>query len=228
MPDITQDNVVAKKMLGIFGGTFDPVHYGHLRPVAEAATTLGMDEIRLLPCHIPPHKQAPQSSPEHRLNMLRLACQEWPLFVVDQRELQWNKPSYSVDTLADFRREFSQQPLLFFIGMDSLCHLDSWYQWSSLFDYCHLVVCQRGDFLPKFNVNIQRLLDQRQTKDVAALKHQRNGLIYLAKTSKIPVSSTAIRAALSRGVVDPDWLPDSVLAYINQHHLYTQGELSPP
>ncbi|GGD75824.1 nicotinate-nucleotide adenylyltransferase [Lacimicrobium alkaliphilum] len=213
-----------KTMLGIFGGTFDPVHIGHLQPVAEAAQELGLEQVRLLPCHIPPHKQAPQSSPEHRLAMLELACQQWPLFIIDNRELMWDKPSYSIDTLKDFRREFANRPVLFFIGMDSLCHLDSWYKWQSICKYCHLVVCQRGDFLPEFNVNITRLLNERRTTDVKQLEQHSGGYIYLAKTSQIPVSSTTIRAALSHGDVEPSWLPEKVQDYIERHQLYRQCE----
>lgn len=220
MPDATKPSSPGN-MVGIFGGTFDPVHIGHLQPVSEASEELGLKQVRLLPCHIPPHKQIPHSSPEHRLAMLELACQQWPLFVIDKRELEWNRPSYSVDTLRDLRNEFgNRRPLVFFIGMDSLCNLDTWRNWQSLFDYCHLVVCQRGDILPDFNANIAKLMRTRQTPDPDRLKQQASGLIYLAKTSEIPVSSTTIRAELSHGHVNPAWLPAGVLNYIQQHQLY--------
>ncbi|ALS97933.1 nicotinate-nucleotide adenylyltransferase [Lacimicrobium alkaliphilum] len=221
MSDAAINTDLSGDMLAILGGTFDPVHIGHLQPVSEASKELGLEQVRLLPCHIPPHKQMPHSSPEHRLAMLELACKQWPLFVVDSRELKWNKPSYSVDTLRDFRTEFGNHlPLVFFIGMDSLCNLDSWHEWQSLFEYCHLVVCQRGDILPDFNVNIARLVSERQTDDPGALKHKACGLIYLAKTSLVPVSSTAIRTALNQGDINPAWLPAGVLDYIQQHQLY--------
>jgi nicotinate-nucleotide adenylyltransferase len=221
MSETTVNTPSSGDMLAIFGGTFDPVHIGHLQPVSEASKELGLQQVRLLPCHIPPHKQTPHSSPKHRLAMLELACQQWPLFVVDDRELRWNQTSYSVDTLRDFRAEFgNHRPLVFFIGMDSLCNLDCWHEWQSLFDYCHLVVCRRGDILPDFNVNIASLVSQRQTDDPEALKRQACGLIYLAKTSLITVSSTAVRAALSQGNINPAWLPAGVLDYIQQHQLY--------
>ncbi|MDF2179338.1 nicotinate-nucleotide adenylyltransferase [Aliiglaciecola sp. CAU 1673] len=206
--------------LGLFGGTFDPVHYGHLKPVAEAAKEVGLVQIRLLPCHIPPHKATPSVSASMRLHMLRLVCEDWPLFEVDDRELRRHKPSYSVDTLNEYREEVGDRPLLFFMGMDSLQTLHTWYRWQEILSLCHLVVCRRGESKPTMAVEIQDLLDRHQCHDAAALHHQPAGSVYLASTSFVNLSSTSLRQKLASGKVESALLPPKVLTYIQEHGLY--------
>ncbi|PPD32864.1 MAG: nicotinic acid mononucleotide adenylyltransferase, partial [Methylomonas sp.] len=127
-------------MIGIFGGTFDPVHYGHLRSALEVKELFGLDEVRLIPCYQPPHRDQPKASATMRLQMLQQAINHEPGLVVDSRELNRAGPSYMVDTLKSLREEFSEQTLLLFIGSDAFENLTSWHRWQQLFDYAHLVV----------------------------------------------------------------------------------------
>lgn len=205
--------------LGIFGGTFDPVHLGHLLPVTDAAREIGLHRVKLLPCHIPAHKATPTVSAAQRLAMVRLVCAKWPLFELDDRELRRDSPSYSVDTLNEYRREEGNRPLVFFIGLDSLKNLNSWHRWQEILTLCHLVVCRRGDCLASFNPDVSRLLEQHRTRDARHLKEKPAGLIYLADTRELAISSTELRESLARGEAT-DLLPEEVLAYIQLHGLY--------
>lgn len=207
------------EVIALFGGTFDPVHIGHLHAVSDAAKQVGLTKVRLLPCHIPPHKSGPKVSAEHRLAMLELVCRDWPLFSVDKRELERDTPSYTVETLRQFRQASPKAALIFIIGMDSLKSLDSWYHWPELLKLCHLLVCQRGDCPAEFNPTIQALLAQHQTDNPERLKDTPYGHILLAETREVSQSSTALRQTLAQGR-EPDLLPPAVLAYIQQHKLY--------
>ena len=138
-------------MIGIFGGTFDPIHYGHLRSALEVKDIFGLNEVRLIPCASPPHREQPAVTAEMRLQMLELAIKNQPGLKIDTRELDRHKvsdqtPSYMVDTLKSLRQEFPAEPLLLFIGTDAFKHLTSWHQWQQLFDYAHIVVMTRPGF----------------------------------------------------------------------------------
>ncbi len=137
-------------MIGIFGGTFDPVHFGHLRSALEVKDIFGLDEVRLIPCAMPPHRESPAVTAAMRLQMLALAIKNQPGLTIDTRELDryqlQQTPSYMVDTLESLRQEFSNETLLLFIGTDAFEHLTGWHQWQQLFDYAHIVVLTRPGF----------------------------------------------------------------------------------
>lgn len=212
--------------LTLFGGTFDPVHLGHLQVATEAARQADLDKVYLLPCHIPPHKAGPHASPAHRLAMLQRVCQEWPLFEVDDRELRQHRPSYTVETLRQCRAQDSHRPIIFILGMDSLKNLNTWFQWQELMSLCHLLVCRRGNCEEDFNLDIKALLARHQTQDPEHLKRQPCGHILLADTSIISQSSSQVRRALIQGNT-PALLPACVLAYIQQHQLYQGCKKTP-
>ncbi|MGB1244656.1 MAG: nicotinate-nucleotide adenylyltransferase, partial [Porticoccaceae bacterium] len=132
--------------VALFGGTFNPVHTGHLRIATELAEMLQVSCMRMLPCAFPPHRGAPQASALQRLAMLRAALAHQSLLVADDLELQRAEPSYSIDTLIQVRQQIGpDQPLFFCIGMDALAKLDSWQRWQELLDHCHIVVSSRPD-----------------------------------------------------------------------------------
>lgn len=133
-------------MIGIYGGTFNPIHYGHLRTAIEVREIFGLDELRLLPCAQPAHRATPEVSSEQRLQMLQLAISEAPELQIDTRELERAGISYMVDTLAAIRAEVRQVPIMLFIGMDAFNGLTSWHRWQELFDYAHIVVMTRPKF----------------------------------------------------------------------------------
>jgi nicotinate-nucleotide adenylyltransferase len=205
---------------GLFGGTFDPIHIGHIEPVLEAAKQVNIDKIALLPCHIPTHKCVSKTSSHHRLEMVKLTCQEYPTFYPDDREIKRDRPTYSIDTLRELRQQYPKCPLCFFIGMDSLLTINKWYQWQELFDLCHFIVCQRPDHDPDFSAEIVRLLHHRQVSDATELHNSLSGKIYIASTKQIAVSSTALRQHLHDNVSVDTLIPESVINYIQQYKLY--------
>ena len=132
------------KRIGLLGGTFDPVHIGHLRSALEVADALALDELRMMPNARPPHRDTPQVSPQQRLEMVRLAVDGIAPLVVDDRELKRDKPSYTVDTLELMRAELAADDQLFLLlGWDAFCGLPSWHRWEELLQHCHILVLQR-------------------------------------------------------------------------------------
>ncbi len=206
--------------LGYFGGTFDPIHNGHLRIVLDAQQALGLEQVALLPNHIPPHREAPGSSAEQRRTMVELAIQGSPELVLDDRELKAHRPSYTVDTLAQLREEHPDNPLCFIIGMDSLQSLTSWHQYERLFDYAHLVACYRPGYNEGFSEPVQEILAERQTQDRQDLQRKLAGHIYLQEVTQLDISATRIRQIVRQGQSARFLLPDPVLDHIEKHRLY--------
>jgi len=208
-------------MIGVFGGTFDPVHFGHLRPLLEVQQALSLDEVRLIPSFIPPHRDAPGASAEQRLAMLGLAVAETPGFVIDQRELQRSGPSYTVDTLQSLRDELGEhKSICLIMGLDAFAGLDSWYQWQRLIELAHIVVMQRpGGQLAKTGA-VAELVERRQALDVAELQQQPSGRVYFQSVTQLEISATAIRELVAHGQDVRFLLPDSVRHYIETHGLY--------
>ncbi len=209
-----------KAPVGLLGGTFDPIHIGHLRPAIEARDALRLEEIRLIPNHIPPHRAHPLCSSEQRLAMVRLAAAENRSFVVDERELWRDKPSWTIDTLVELRNELPDTPLCFLMGMDSLLSLTSWHRWQELLDYAHLVVSSRPGWQPDYPAEIANLLARHQTTRVQALHQRLAGHIWLADNQPVALSATRLRALLEAGQDVRYLLPESVAHYIDQQGLY--------
>ncbi|QTE83335.1 nicotinate-nucleotide adenylyltransferase [Shewanella algae] len=216
--------------IGLMGGTFDPVHYGHLKPAAEVKARLELDKLWLLPNHIPPHKAKATASSEQRLAMLKLACGEFPDMDICDIELKRNAPSYSVATLEALQQAFPGAEFQFIMGTDSLLSLPSWHQWQRLFSLCNLVVCQRPDWhLPK-DAEIQTELAQRGCSVTQALaardkgQHQSGKIISLSVEPQ-PFSSTVIRRAIAAGDINAcrAAMPKAVLEYIVANRLYLGG-----
>ncbi|HEW9977160.1 TPA: nicotinate-nucleotide adenylyltransferase [Shewanella algae] len=216
--------------IGLMGGTFDPVHYGHLKPAAEVKARLELDKLWLLPNHIPPHKAKATASSEQRLAMLKLACDEFPDMDICDIELKRNAPSYSVATLEALQQAFPGAEFQFIMGTDSLLSLPSWHQWQRLFSLCNLVVCQRPDWhLPK-DAEIQTELAQRGCSVTQALAARDKGQHQSGKIISLPVkpqpfSSTAIRRAIAAGDINAcrAAMPKAVLEYIVANRLYLGG-----
>jgi nicotinate-nucleotide adenylyltransferase len=229
--------------LGIFGGTFDPIHNGHIYPVLEGAEKANIKKVALMPCYIPSHKNPATASSEDRLKMVELVCAEHPLFYPDSRDIKRGKPTFSVDSLTELREAMPTTPLCFFIGTDSLENLFTWHDWPRLFSLCHFVVCARNggsvkelkghsdghsimhtEDCPKQQAEgssqLQTLLNKRQTFDPMALHNSLAGHIYVANTQTLTVSSSKIRQQLSKNQSVASFLPTTILEYIQQHKLY--------
>lgn len=208
------------KKIGILGGTFDPVHIGHLRGALEVAEQFGFDELRLIPSARPPHRGAPQVSAEDRLAMVRCAVEGVPPLSVDDRELRRDRPSYTIDTLESLRHELAPDDQLFLLlGWDAFCGLPTWHRWEELLDHCHILVLQRPDAGSEPSEALRNLLAARSVNDPQALGGPGGNIAFVWQTP-LEVSATAIRERLASGKSVRFLVPDAVLAYIHAHGLY--------
>lgn len=211
--------------LVILGGTFDPVHYGHLRVAEEVRVTLAPAELRLVPARDPPHRGTPSASAADRLRMLELARGEFPNLGVDARELERAGKSYTVLTLEELREAFPARPLALLVGADAFLGLPSWHRWRELFELAHILVATRPETPldpAGLNPQLRQAWEQRRSDDLDALRARPAGSILAVGVVPQPISATAIRAALARGAVEAvrGLLPAAVLAYIETHRLY--------
>lgn len=206
----------------LFGGTFDPIHTGHLTVVNALADEVKLKKVVLMPNNVPPHRPQPEANPAQRAEMVRRAIADNPLFQLDLREMQRDTPSYTVDTLAELRASSDpHQPLAFIIGQDSLLSLHKWHRWQDLLSLCHLLVCQRPGYDTRMETpEQQQWLDTHRAKNVDELHQAPAGKVWLADTPLVPVSATDIRDRLHRGEACDNLLPAAVLTYINEEGLY--------
>ncbi len=209
-------------MIGIFGGTFDPIHYGHLRSALEVKDIFGLDEVRLIPCANPPHRGQPAVTAGMRLQMLELAIKNQPGLKIDTRELDRHNvseqtPSYMVDTLRSLRQEFPSESLLLFIGSDAFKYLTGWHHWRQLFDYAHIVVMTRPGFETQ---KLDDFFKVRLTKDIKELAQAAAGKLCFQPVTQLDISATTIRDMIAQKQNPVFLLPDAVIEYIKQHQLY--------
>ncbi len=219
--------------IAILGGTFDPVHYGHLRFADSVRRSLGLAEVRLMPAADPPHRDRPTASAGDRLAMLKLAVAEFPGLVVDDRELRRAGKSYTVLTLQELRGELPASPILVLLGADAFRGLPSWHRWQELFDLAHFVVVERPGVnleagLPASLLAVWR---DRLVDDPGSLLTRPAGAILVQPIAPVDVSATLIRDGVTHGGnAGTKWrglLPPAVLAYIERHHLYLRGSDAP-
>ena len=213
--------------VALLGGTFDPVHYGHLRFADEVRRALHLAEVRLIPAGDPPHRAGPVASAADRLAMLRLGTAEFPGLVVDERELRREGKSYTVLTLAELRREDPLRPLWLLLGADAFRGLPAWHRWREIFALAHVVVVARPGVASTADLPEALAAEWRKriTRDPAILLSTPAGAIFEERISPQPIAATEIRAQLARGdngrLAVAGLLPPAVLAYIDQHHLYS-------
>ncbi|MBD1389762.1 nicotinate-nucleotide adenylyltransferase [Neiella sp. HB171785] len=210
------------KRIGLLGGTFNPIHNGHLQLAGFVRQQLQLDEMQLLPNHLPPHKEQPLVTSAHRLAMAQAAINDEPQLQINPIELNRDEPSYSVETLRRLRQQHPQDAIFFTMGMDSFINLSSWYQWQQLLNLCHLVVCQRpGDQMPEQGPEAQLWqqfgIANNQLQQLPLVGH-----IICLHNPLWPVSSTEIRQQLQCGEHANQWLPPAVAQYIADHQLYRQ------
>jgi nicotinate-nucleotide adenylyltransferase len=211
--------------VAILGGTFDPVHYGHLRLAADVRAALQLAEVRLVPAADPPHRGRTQASAADRVAMLELAVREFAGLVVDLREIERGGKSYTVDTLAGLRAEMPERPIALLVGADAFRGFPSWHRWNELFTLAHVVVVPRPGVpleqgLP---AGLEHEWRTRLTADPQALRERAAGAIFVQPVSAQPISSSEIRTALACGAGSVEiagLLPAAVLAYIESKHLY--------
>jgi nicotinate-nucleotide adenylyltransferase len=208
------------KPIGIFGGTFDPIHFGHLRTAFELWQDLGLAEMRFVPAGRPPHRGTPSCEPLHRLAMVRAAVADQPGFVVDDREVRRDGPSYMVLTLRELRAEGPARPLCLVVGMDAFLGLPQWYEWREVLELAHVVVAHRPGWSAPAGGPLGELLAARGTQRVADLHDSLAGRIHVRPVTQLEISSTELRDLIVAGR-DPRYLlPDAVRAIIRDTACY--------
>ncbi|MDH3272990.1 MAG: nicotinate-nucleotide adenylyltransferase [Gammaproteobacteria bacterium] len=207
--------------IGIFGGTFDPIHYGHLRSAFEMLQVLRLSEVRFFPSGDPPHRGSTYATAQLRLEMVHAATAGQPEFVVDDREMRRDGPSYTIDTLISLRKEHPDASLGLIVGMDAFLGLTSWHRWDELLDLAHIVVAHRpGWRAPDIGV-LGDIIDRHGTHHIDDLHDNTHGQIHIHAVTQLEISSTEIRDIVAAGR-DPRFLmPDVVRDIIVDNHCYT-------
>lgn len=203
--------------IGILGGSFDPIHLGHLRAAIEVLETFSLESVHFVPCQVPVHKPPTIANVQHRLNMLKIAISDELKFKLDEREINRNTPSYMVETLKDFRREFGDnKPLILILGLDAFIQIETWYEWHKIFDLAHIVVVSRTKTM-ECSESLKKIIKERRS---AALGNLSAGTICFHEVAPINVSSTQIRQIIHQHRSPRYLIPDQVWTYIKQHRLY--------
>jgi nicotinate-nucleotide adenylyltransferase len=212
----------AMNPIGIFGGTFEPIHFGHLRTAFELLQSLRLSEMRFMPAGNPPHREVTIASAEQRLEMVQAATQGQPGFVVDDREIRREGLSYSVDTMRTLRADFPERALCLIVGMDAFLGLPKWHQWRELLELAHLVVAHRPGWRAPSMGPLGELLVDRGTGRINDLHEARAGCIYIHAVTQLEISSTEVRKLIAAGR-DPRYLmPDAVRAIIEKTGCYVR------
>lgn len=209
--------------VGVFGGTFDPIHYGHLRSALELIECLGLEQLRLMPCAQPPHRDAAVCSAVQRVAMLELAVAGESQLLCDARELQREGLSYTIDSLTELRGELGEDKSLSLImGCDALLKIDTWHRWPELLDWAHIVVIARPGWRLPHSGPVAQWIEKHGQQDVGCLAQRAAGSFFIKELRPLDISSTEIRALIAAGRSVRYLLPESVLDYIESHRLYLQ------
>jgi len=207
--------------IGVFGGTFNPVHYGHLRSALELVERLGLEQLRLMPCAVPPHREAPACSATDRARMVELAVAGEGRLACDRRELRRQGSSYTIDSLIELREELGmRRSLCLVMGCDAVRNITSWHRWDELLDWAHIVVIARPGWLLPGEGLVAGWLSAHALKESGPMRRQPAGGILVEELRPLDISSTEIRDMLSRGRSPRYLLPEPVLEYIYAHGLY--------
>jgi len=208
-------------MIGILGGTFDPIHHGHLRLALEMSERLGLEKVYLIVSANPPHRQMPQTPVEMRFEMVKLAIENEKMLIADNREIKRNCPSYTVETLLEMREEFGNElPICLILGMDAFLGLPTWFEWEKLLDLTHLIITQRPEINQHFSEPLQKLLEKHQTYNMDKIKEKSAGYILFEAMPMLAISATQIRQCFLEKKNPHYLLPESVLKFISQQGLY--------
>lgn len=208
--------------VGVLGGTFDPIHNGHLRLAMELVAELDLDHVRLIPNGRPPHRDQPSAAPGQRAKWIRVAVAGEPRLRLDDRELLRDGPSYTVDTLTSLRADLPQQSLCLVMGRDVFAKLPEWHNWQQLFELAHIILINRPDLPQTLQPQAQAELDARTTTLAGALRDSRAGLIYNYAPPPLAISASRIRALLTAGKSPRYLLPEDVLGDIMDAGIYQQ------
>lgn len=209
-------------MIGILGGTFDPIHFGHLRPAVDVYESLSLDEVRLIPCSQPPHRGNPLAAATTRLAMIRAAIEGHDALKADDRELLREGPSYMVDTLASLKQDFPQQNLCLILGCDAFIELESWHRWRDIIQLANIAVTHRPGCTTK---QIKAGSELEQWVETSSVENDRlrdfeTGHVTFVEVTQLDISATRIREAIRQGKAVSYLLPEKVEQLINNQHIY--------
>jgi nicotinate-nucleotide adenylyltransferase len=209
------------RLIGILGGTFDPIHNGHIRLAVEVLEKLKLDEVKLIPANIPPHRPTPFASPADRKRMIKLAISDEKKISIDLREIENRNISYAVNTLKSLRDEFSNDILFLIIGVDVFNMIDGWKEWRSLLNYTHIIVAARSSN-NKENISsvLRKWINENKIDDINLLTSVLSGYIYYIDTPIVEISSSMIRTYYTKHKNIEEYLPSNVITYIKENNLY--------
>lgn len=214
-------------MIGVYGGTFDPIHYGHLRPALDVLQSLKLTEVRFIPCGQPGHRSNPVATAKQRLSMVCSAIEGESCFRLDDREISHTNPCYTIDTLLSLRKELIDVPICLIVGIDAFMQFDSWHRWNEILDLVHLVITQRpGWQIPTtkgttiLSKSIKKLIKEHCIDDPKMLHGNKSGKILFQNVTQIDISSTKIRGLIQQGNSMRYLLPESVAEIIHKQKIY--------
>jgi nicotinate-nucleotide adenylyltransferase len=206
--------------IGLFGGTFDPIHFGHLRTAFELLQALKLAQVRFLPTGDPPHREAPLAAAPLRLEMVRAAVVGQSGFSVDDREIRREGVSYTVDTLTELRQENAQRSLCLLLGMDAFLGMPTWHRWREIFELCHVVVAHRPGWKAPTTGPLGEVMVDRGTGSVRDLHGSAAGRIYVHGVTQLEIASTDLRALIMSGRDLRYLVPDAVRDLIQRSGCY--------
>ena len=212
--------------IGLLGGTFDPIHFGHLRMAQELAEALNLDEVRFIPAANPPHKATPSISSAHRAAMVQLAITDNTIFKLDNRELLRTGASYTIDTLINLRNELGENTsLVLFMGSDAFTNFHTWHEWEKIIQLCHIALVQRsvGTMKAPLAKVLETFLHNHYTENIDDLRETNAGYVTMQSITPLDISSTAIRTNLQNKNSARYLMPDGVLDYIKSNMLYNNS-----
>ncbi|MSQ80657.1 MAG: nicotinate-nucleotide adenylyltransferase [Candidatus Methylopumilus sp.] len=215
------------KLIGVLGGTFDPIHYGHIKLAQEWKALASLSKVLFIPSGLAPHKNIILEN-KHRMEMLIIGLKSYPSFMIDDREIKKNKndfkPSYTIDTLKSLDEEKKEDEVLcFLIGSDAFLKLESWHLWEELFNYCHILIVERSEAPIKkdqLTTALKKEWNKRVTENVDDLYNSPHGIIMFKEFDYLDISSSQIRDAIHLGKSLTHLVPETIAKYIKMHHLY--------
>ncbi|MGD9152259.1 MAG: nicotinate-nucleotide adenylyltransferase [Gammaproteobacteria bacterium] len=206
--------------IGILGGTFDPIHLGHIKIAEYALKKCNLQKVIFIPCHTPAHRYQPIATAAQRLTMTQLAIKDYPNFIADDREIKRQGTSFMIDTLQSLKKDYPNNSLCLILGTDAFANLDTWHQWQQLTNYANFIVINRLGVKIEISSSIKELLKNSEIFDPTAFQHKPNGLIYQLHITPIPISATKIRKQLHEHKLPTDSLPKAVYDYIYAEKIY--------
>ena len=206
--------------IGILGGTFDPIHFGHLRMAVELHEAFTLSKVHITPCYQPVHRPLPIAMPNQRLAMVACAIVDEPSLKADRREIDRHGPSYTIDTLLSFRAEMPQAALCLLIGIDAFLDFTTWHRWEEILELAHLIIAHRPGYQLPLTGIIADLIRSRLQREPAFIRENLAGGILFQAITSLEISASTIRKQIAEGKSSRYLLPDNVYHYIKENQIY--------